>query len=141
MKRTKFYNAAERKWLLIDAKDKVLGRLATRIAMILQGKNKACYTPNFLCGDRVVVINAKHIRVTGNKRKEKIYDKYTGYPSGRKEMSLENMMKRNPGKVLYLAVQGMLPRNVLARKMLRGLKVYPEEAHSQGSQAPQKIEV
>ena len=127
--------------LLIDAKNKVLDRLATRIAKILQGKNKAQYTPNFLCGDRVVVINAKHVKVTGNKMKEKIYDKYTGYPSGRKEMTMENLMKKNPSKVLYLAVKGMMPRNVLSKQMLRGLKVYPNSEHPHVSQSPKAVEV
>ena len=141
MKKTKFFNKVERKWLLIDAKDKVLGRVATRIAKILQGKHKPTYSPNFLCGDNVVVINAKYIRVTGNKLKEKIYDKYSGYPDGRKEISLENLMKKNPTKALYLAVKGMLPKNLLAKKMLRSLKIYPEEEHRHPAQNPQKIEV
>ncbi|OQX80548.1 MAG: 50S ribosomal protein L13 [Candidatus Omnitrophica bacterium 4484_70.1] len=141
MKKTKFFNKVERKWLLIDAKDKVLGRVATRIAKILQGKHKPTYSPNFLCGDNVVVINAKYIRVTGNKLKEKIYDKYSGYPDGRKEISLENLMKKNSTKALYLAVKGMLPKNLLAKKMLRSLKIYPEEEHRHSAQNPQKIEV
>ena len=141
MKNTKFYNKVQRKWVLIDAQDKVLGRLATRIALILQGKNKATYTPNFLCGDNVVVINAKFIRFTGNKLKDKIYDKYSGYPSGRKELPLEELMRKNPSKVLYLAVKGMLPRNILARRMIRSLKIYPEAEHPHMMQDPQKIEV
>ena len=88
MRKTK-YIKQEGKWVLIDAKDKVLGRLATRIAKILQGKHKATYTPNFISGDNVVVINARHIKVTGKKMDDKVYEKYTGYPSGRKEMPLK----------------------------------------------------
>ncbi len=141
MKKTRFFNAEERKWVMIDAKDHVLGRLSTRIAKILQGKNKATYSPNFLCGDRVVVVNAKYIRVTGKKLDDKMYDKYTGYPSGRKEMTLKCLIEKNPSKVLRLAVKGMLPKNKLAAQMLKSLKVYPESEHEQSAQKPQKIEV
>lgn len=140
VKKTKFYNNVIREWVLIDARNRVLGRLASCIAKILQGKNKPCYSPNFLCGDKVVVINAKHIRVTGNKWKEKMYDKYSGYPGGRKEITLEQLMKKNPTKALYLAVKGMLPKNILSKRMLRGLKIYPEENHPHIPQAPHKIE-
>ena len=126
---TKFYNRVEKRWLLIDAKDRVLGRLATRISRILQGKDKPQYSPNFLCGDNVVVINAKHIRVTGNKLKDKVYDKYTGYPGGRKEISLEKLMQKNSQKALSLAVKGMLPRNILGKEMFKHLKIYPEDKH------------
>ena len=100
MKKTKFFGKEERKWILIDAQDKILGRLASRIANILQGKNKATYSPNFLCGDKVVVINARHIRVSGNKYEKKTYDKYSGYPSGRKEMSFKVMMNKKPSRIL-----------------------------------------
>ena len=141
MKKTRFFNAEERKWVMIDAKDHVLGRLSTRIAKILQGKNKATYSPNFLCGDRVVVVNAKYIRVTGKKLDDKMYDKYTGYPSGRKEMTLKCLIEKNPSKVLRLAVKGMLPKNKLAAQMIRSLKIYPESEHAQSAQKPQKIEV
>jgi len=139
--KTKFYNDVERKWVLIDAKDKVLGRLATRIAKILQGKNKPKYSPNFICGDNVVVINAKYVRFTGNKLRNKIYDKYSGYPSGRKEITLEKLREKNPVKVVYYAVKRMLPKNVLAKKMIRMLKIYPEDKHYHNAQAPQRIEV
>jgi large subunit ribosomal protein L13 len=141
MKKTKFFNKEERKWVLIDARNKVLGRLATRIAKILQGKHKPTYSPNFLCGDRVVVINAKYIRVTGKKWEDKIYDKYSGYPGGRKEIPLKKLMEKNPSKVVYLAVKGMLPKNKLGKLMLRSLKVYPEDKHIHQAQKPQKIEV
>ncbi len=141
MKKTKFYPSVERRWLLVDAKGKTLGRLATRIARILQGKTKPTYSPNFLCGDYVVVINAKYIKVTGKKLKEKIYDKYSGYPKGRKEITLEKLMQKNPTKVLYLAVKGMLPKNRLGKRMLRSLKVYSENEHPHTAQNPVKVEV
>lgn len=140
-KTTKFFNNEERNWVLIDAKDRILGRLATRIAIILQGKNKATYTPNFLCGDRVIVINAKHIKVTGTKNETKIYDKYTGYNSGRKEMVYNVMKEKNPELILKMAVKGMLPRNNLGRQMIRALKINAEAEHGQEAQMPKIITV
>ncbi|MCK4916808.1 MAG: 50S ribosomal protein L13 [Candidatus Omnitrophica bacterium] len=140
-KTTKFFNNEERNWVLIDAKDRILGRLATRIAIILQGKNKATYTPNFLCGDRVIVINAKHIKVTGTKNETKIYDKYTGYNSGRKEMVYKVMKEKNPELILKMAVKGMLPRNNLGRQMIRALKINAEAEHGQEAQMPKIITV
>ena len=140
-KKTKFYSKVNQKWVIIDAKGKVLGRLACRVANILQGKNKPTYSPNFLCGDRVAVINARYVRVTGKKLKEKVYDKYSGYPGGRKEISLEKLIEKNPAKVIYYAVRGMLPKNMLAKRMLRMLKVYPDEKHYHNAQKPQAIEV
>ena len=141
MKYTKFYSRIERRWLLVDARNKTLGRIATRIAKILQGKTKPTYSPNFLCGDYVVVINARYIKVTGKKLEEKIYDRYSGYPGGRKEITLKELMKKNPSKALYLAVKGMLPKNKLRKRMLRALKIYPEDKHPHLAQKPEKIEV
>jgi len=139
MKTTKFFNNIERKWVLIDAKDKVLGRLSTQIAKILQGKNKPTYTPNFLTGDRVIIVNAKHIRLTANKSDQKIYDKYTGYPSGRKEMSFKVMMEKSPEKALAMAVKGMLPKSNLGVQMFRSLKIYAEDQHTHQAQKPKKV--
>jgi len=141
VKKTQFFNKVERKWVLIDAKDMVLGRLSTRIAKILQGKTKATYTPNFLCGDKVIVINAKHIKITGNKLENKNYDRYSGYPGGIKEISLKRLQEKNPSRVLYCAVKGMLPRTLLAKRMIRGLKIYAEDKHDQEAQQPVKLEV
>ena len=141
MKTTKFFNKVERKWVVIDAKDKILGRLSIRVAKILQGKNKAVYSPNFLCGDRVIVVNAKYVKFSANKRESKIYDKYTGYHNGRKEMRLKILMEKNPTRVLYLAVKGMLPRNNLGARMLKSLKIYPEAEHKQEAQKAQLITV
>lgn len=139
--KTRFFNQEERKWVVVDAKDKVLGRLSSRIAIILQGKHKPTYSPNSLCGDKVIVINANHIKITGNKREDKIYDKYSGYPGGRKEITLKKLIDKNSKLPLYLAVKGMLPRNWLGKRMLRSLKIYPQEIHEQNAQQPQKIEV
>lgn len=141
MKKTKFFNNVERKWILIDAKDMVLGRLSTRIAKILQGKTKATYSPNFLCGDKVIVINAKHVKITGNKLENKNYDRYSGYPGGIKEISLKRLQEKNPSRVLYCAVRGMLPKTLLAKRMIRGLKIYAEDKHDQEAQQPVKLEV
>jgi len=139
MRKTKFFNKEKRKWMLIDAKDKVLGRLSTRIARILQGKTKPTYSPNFLCGDRVIVINAKFIKFSANKRESKIYDIFTGFHSGRKELSLKLLMDKNPSRALHLAVRGMLPKNNLGARMLKSLKIYPESTHKQRAQQPQTI--
>ena len=141
MRTTKFFNKEERKWILVDAKDKVLGRLSTRIARILQGKNKPTYTPNFLCGDRVIVINAKHVKTSANKGESKIYDKYTGFPSGRKEMRFKVLMEKNPSRILYLAVKGMLPKSNLGARMLKSLKIYPEGEYKQSAQKPQLLNI
>ena len=126
---------------MIDAKDKVLGRLATRIAILLQGKHKPQYSPNYICGDNVVVINAKYIKLTKNKTNTKTYNKYSGYPSGRKEIALKELFNKNPSLILYNAVKGMLPDTLLKKKMLRLLKIYPENTHPHTAQNPKKIEV
>jgi len=139
MKKTKFFNQEKRGWVLIDAKDKVLGRLSTRITRILQGKTKPTYSPNFLCGDRIIVINAKYVKFTANKPETKIYDKYTGYPSGRREKSLKLIMEKNPCRVLYSSVKGMLPKSNLGNRMLKSLKIYPEAVHGQQAQQPKEI--
>ena len=131
----------KRQWLLIDARDKTLGRLATRIARILRGKHKSYYTPNLDCGDYVVVVNAKYIRLTGKKMQEKVYRKYSGYPGGLKEITLSEMLRKNPGKVLRLAVERMVSRNSLGKRIMRKLKVYPESQHPHTAQNPQPIEV
>jgi large subunit ribosomal protein L13 len=139
MRKTKFYRKDEKDWVLIDAEGKILGRLATRIAKILQGKHKADYTPNSICGDKVVVINAKKIKVTGKKIKDKKYDKYSGYPGGRKEINLEELSEKSSSKALFYAVGGMLPKNLLRKEMLRSLKIYPGTEHKQVAQKPKQI--
>ncbi|MFH1201918.1 MAG: 50S ribosomal protein L13 [Candidatus Omnitrophota bacterium] len=119
----------KRTWYLMDAKDKVLGRFAVSVAKLLHGKEKTTFTPHVDGGDYVVVINAKEIRVTGKKLHDKIYSRYSGYPSGRREMNLETLLKKRPEQVIRLAVSRMLPKNKLAKKMMRRLKVYAENKH------------
>jgi len=120
----------KRKWHLIDASDKVLGKLATEAATLLLGKHKPTYSPNLDTGDFVVVINASKIRVTGNKMKQKLYYRHSGYAGGLKSISLEKMMQTHPTRVIEYAVKGMLPHNRLGAKMLKKLKVYAGETHS-----------
>lgn len=130
-----------RKWYLVDAEGKVLGRLATRIAMILRGKTKAIYTPHVDTGDQVIVINASKVAVTGRKLKQKLYRSYSGYPGGLKEKNLETMLKKKPEEVIIRAVKGMLPHNKLGRKMLRKLKVYRGASHPHQAHRPEILEV
>jgi len=119
----------KRKWHLIDASDKILDKLATEAATLLLGKHKPMYSPNLDTGDFVVVINATKIRVTGNKMKQKLYYRHSGYAGGLKSVSLEKMMQTHPTRVIEYAVKGMLPHNRLGAKMLKKLKVYAGETH------------
>ena len=128
-------------WKLVDADGAILGRLATKIAMILMGKTKPTYTPNVDTGDYVVVVNADKVRVTGTKAGYKEYDSYSGYPGGRKVVSFEDMMAKTPEKVVTLAVKRMLPKNKLGRNMLEKLKVYSGPEHNHAAQNPEKIEL
>jgi len=129
------------KWLVVDAKDQILGRMATKIAPILMGKNKPTYTPHVDTGDYVIVVNAEKIKVTGNKAQTKEYDYYTHFPGGHKYVSFEEMMAKKPEKVVELAVRRMLPKNKLARQMLKKLKVYRGPDHEHQAQKPQKLEI
>jgi large subunit ribosomal protein L13 len=138
---TKYYMNETPKWVIIDAKDKILGRLCVQIANILMGKHKARYTPNAVCGDNVIVINSKHIKVTGKKLTDKMYKRYSGYPSGNKDITLNELSAKNPNKVILHAVKGMVPKNWVGKHMLRGLKIYSEGAHEHAAQKPQLIEV
>jgi large subunit ribosomal protein L13 len=131
---------SEKKWYLVDANDKILGRLATRIAMILMGKNKPVYTPFMDTGDFVVVVNAEKIKVTGKKLTDKVYYAYSGYFGGLKEKTLEQMLDRKPEEVIRLAVKRMLPKNRLGRKMIKKLKIYAGNEHPHAAQQPEKLE-
>ncbi|MBI4597290.1 MAG: 50S ribosomal protein L13 [Candidatus Omnitrophica bacterium] len=126
----------QRRWMVIDAKDQVLGRLATRIAMILRGKHKPTFTPFLDTGDFVVVINADKVAVTGNKLKNKVYRRYSGYPSGHKEITLERLLKTHPERVISQAVKGMMPDGSLGRHLLTKLKVYAGAQHPHAAQQP-----
>jgi large subunit ribosomal protein L13 len=131
----------ERGWYLVDATGKTLGRLATDIASRLRGKHKVEYTPHVDTGDYIVVVNADKIRVTGNKLKDKMYYRYTGYIGNLKSMPLEKMLKEKPERVLQLAVKGMLPRNPLGRKMFSKLKVFAGSEHDHDAQQPIPLKI
>ncbi|MHB8793017.1 MAG: 50S ribosomal protein L13 [Thermoleophilia bacterium] len=131
----------ERNWLIVDAKDQRLGRLATRIADNLRGKTKPVYTPHIDTGDFVIVINADRIAVTGRKMENKIYYRHTGYPGGLKQRTLAEMMKKKPEEVIRLAVKGMLPKNRLGRAQLRKLKIYTGSEHPHAAQNPEEMQL
>ena len=131
----------ERDWFLIDADGKALGRLASEIARRLRGKHKAIYTPHVDTGDYIVVINAEKVRVTGNKAKDKMYYRHSGYMGGLKEINFEDLIQKAPERVIETAVKGMLPKNPLGRAMFRKLKVYAGTQHKHAAQQPQVLEI
>jgi len=141
----KTYNAKpgeiERRWFVVDAEGKNLGRLATQIADTLRGKTKPQYTPHVDTGDFVVVVNAEKIAVTGKKLDEKIYYRHSGYPGGIKQRTLREQLERRPTEVLRSAVKGMLPKNRLAARQITKLKIYAGPDHPHEAQAPQLLEV
>ena len=128
-------------WYLVDATDKVLGRLATEIATRLRGKHKPEYTPHVDTGDHIVIVNAAKIRVTGDKINQKKYYRHTGYPGGIKETVLSDELENNPERVIERAVKGMLPKNSLGRAMFRKLRVYAGPDHSHQAQQPKALEI
>ncbi|MBL7085060.1 MAG: 50S ribosomal protein L13 [Candidatus Omnitrophica bacterium] len=130
----------KREWYLIDAKGKILGRVATQVAGLLLGKHKSVFTPHLDCGDYVVIINAKDIRVSGRKMKQKLYKRYSGYPGGLKQTPLEEVLKSKPTEVLKHAVKGMLPKGPLGRDIFKKLKVYAGTEHSHQAQNPKILE-
>jgi len=131
----------KRNWFLVDADGKALGRLAAEIASRLRGKHKAIYTPHVDTGDYIVVINAEKVRVSGNKAKNKMYYRHSGYMGGLKQTSFSDMIERSPERVIEIAVKGMLPRNPLGREMFRKLKVYAGPQHQHAAQQPQPLEI
>lgn len=128
-----------REWYVVDAEGKTLGRLATGIAQILRGKHKPIFTPSMDTGDFVVVINADKVAVTGNKLASKRYYRYSGYPGGLTETTLETMLATHPERVIEHAVQGMLPKNKLGRQMIKKLKIYAGESHPHAAQQPKEL--
>jgi len=130
----------ERKWYVVDAKDQVLGRLATRIATYLRGKHKPIYTPNADTGDFVIVINAEKIKLTGNKMNDKTYYWHTGYPGGIKSEKVSERLERKPEQVVHDAVWGMLPKNRLGKALLKKLKVYRGSDHPHRAQSPEVLQ-
>lgn len=131
----------KRDWLVVDASNKVLGRLASEIASRLRGKHKAEYTPHVDTGDYIVVTNADKIVVSGRKFKNKMYYHHTGFPGGIKSTNFEKLQAKNPARVLELAVKGMLPKNPLGRDMYRKLKIYAGTDHPHSAQQPKQLEI
>ena len=131
----------DKKWYLVDAENKVLGRLASRIASRLRGKHKAVFTPHADTGDFIVVINAEKISMTGTKSSNKVYYRHTGHIGGLKEITAEKLLAKKPEQVLRLAVKGMLPKNSLGRRQLRKLKIYAGAEHPHEAQKPEKLEI
>lgn len=128
-----------RSWYVIDAEGKTLGRLATKVASILRGKNKPYFVPNIDCGDYIVIINAEKVVVTGTKDQYKVYQNYSGYPSGLKETSYSRMLSEKPEEIIKSAVKGMLPKNILGRQMFKKLKVYAGPEHPHTAQQPKSL--
>ena len=141
--KTVFLNAgtAKNDWVLVDATDKTLGRLATKIAMVLRGKHKPEYTPNADTGDYVVVINAEKIKVTGNKLEDKRYWRHTEFPGGIKSTALGDLLQQHPERVIEKAVKGMLPKGPLGYAQFRKLKVYAGDKHPHAAQQPKTLQV
>ena len=127
----------ERKWYVIDAEGKTLGRLASEAASILRGKNKPVFTPHIDTGDYVIIINAEKVQVTGKKRKEKIYKRHTGYPGGLREITFEKLQAKAPEEIIRHAVKGMMPNGKLGRQMYKKLKVYAGPEHRHAAQKPE----
>ena len=140
--KTKNFKISEvdQKWHLIDAENKTLGRLSSRVSTILMGKNKSQYTPNNDLGDFVVIINAEKIKLTGNKEYQKKYFRHSGYPGGLKSTSVQELRKDKPEQIIFKAVKGMLPKNKLANKMISKLKVYKGSNHPHVGQKPKLLE-
>jgi len=134
-------NEISRNWYVVDAKDKVLGRLASEIAVILMGKNKPSYTPFVDTGDFVVVVNAEKVVLTGKKLENKLYRHYSGYMGGLKETAAKRMLEKKPEYLIWHAVKGMLPKNRLARRLITKLKIYKGQSHPHIAQKPKPLEI
>ena len=130
-----------RDWYIVDANEKTLGRICTKIASVLRGKNKTYFSPNLDCGDFVIVINAEKVTLTGSKELQKKYKNYSGYPGGLKEIPFKRMMKERPEEVIFRAVKGMLPKNSLGREMIGKLKIYANGEHPHSAQKPKVLDV
>ena len=134
-------DSIERQWYLVDAENQTLGRLATEVASVLRGKNKASYTPHLDTGDFVVVVNADKVRVSGNKSQQKLYRRHSGRPGGMKVETFAHLQDRLPERIVEKAIKGMLPHNALGRQMFRKLKVYKGAEHPHAAQQPQPLQL
>jgi large subunit ribosomal protein L13 len=130
---------ADKKWLLVDAEGETLGRLASKVAKLIRGKHKVNYTPHADCGDNVIVINAEKVVLSGNKLKDKVYIRHTGYPGGQRSLTAEEVLARRPIRLVEMAVKGMLPKNKLGSAIYKNLKVYEGSEHKQDAQKPEKF--
>ena len=130
-----------RRWYLIDASEKVLGRLATKAASILRGKHKPQFTPHMDLGDHIIVVNAEKVKLTGNKLRDKVYYHHSGYPKGLKSATAGKLMREKPQDVVLMAIKGMLPKNKLGKAMARKLKVYKGPEHPHQAQSPEVLEI
>ena len=130
-----------KQWVVVDAQGEILGRLSTKIAMIIRGKTKPDFTPNVDCGDNVIVINADKVKLTGKKFEEKEYTSYTGYPGGQRFTSPQKLMAKHPTRIVEKAVRGMLPKNILGKALFRNLHVYAGSEHPHAAQEPKIIKL
>ena len=129
----------DKQWVVVDATDQTLGRFAAKVALVLRGKHKPGYTPHVDCGDNVIVLNAEKIKLTGNKWKQKVYIRHTGYPGGQRFTTAEQMLKKFPERMVEKAVKGMLPKNSLGAKLFTNLHVFVGAAHDKEAQQPKSI--
>ena len=134
-------DSIDRQWYLVDAENQTLGRLATEVASVLRGKNKATYTPHLDTGDFVVVVNADKVKVSGSKPQQKLYRRHSGRPGGMKEETFAHLQERLPERIVEKAIKGMLPHNALGRQMYRKLKVYKGAEHPHSAQQPQPLQL
>jgi large subunit ribosomal protein L13 len=132
---------AQRRWYVVDAQGKILGRMATEIARVLRGKHKPVFTPNVDAGDFVIVVNARGVKLSGKKLDKKVYYRHTEYPGGIRERTAAKMLAEKPEELVRLAVKGMLPKNRLSRKLVTKLKVYPDAQHPHDAQKPQPLAI
>ena len=130
---------ADKKWYVVDAEGQTVGRLASKVAKVIRGKYKTCYTPHADCGDNVIVINAEKIAFSGTKLQDKEYVRFSGYPGGQRFTSAESMLKNHPERLIEKAIKGMLPKNTLGRKLYTNLKVYKGAAHTHKAQQPELL--
>lgn len=134
-------STANKQWVVVDAENQPLGRLAARVAMVLRGKHKPSYTPHSDCGDNVIIINAEKVKLTGKKLTDKVYVRHTGYPGGQRFANPLDLLSRKPGAVVEMAVRGMLPKNSLGRELFRNLYVYAGTEHKHEGQQPQLMNI
>jgi large subunit ribosomal protein L13 len=131
----------QKEWVVIDATDLVVGRMASKVAKLLRGKYKPSFTPHVDCGDNVIILNADKVKLTGNKWTDRVYLSHTGYPGGQRELTPEVMMKKSPERYIKKVVKGMLPKNILANKLLNNLYVYAGTEHPHAAQQPKTIDL